>query len=300
VRPSPQAFKVLDKALHTVMDGAAFAQARGCVVEPGDDKSKAFAAIPQGSAPKLPATMTVAVPGGGTADKGVDAGALIGRRVVEQALWAALRSGLLCASIDAETVYELSGQTLVLVAAAMDLALPGLRAIVPPDAPLRLTITPSASLKALPRTSMADDGKGGVRMKAAMSGLGIRVEAAMRGRWLTLLELVADAVAVMELGIDADGNLRVAIADVEVPDVKVADSGLFPAADMATIAGPLADVGLSLLLGQPMTFELDIDAVVASVLKLPIQTSVIGLQVAGPADDWLLVGIALAAKGATP
>lgn len=299
VRPSPQAFSVLDYALRTTLDGAVFAKARGCVVDPGADNTAAFNGLPQSPMPDLPPTMTVA-DGAGTAEKALQAGALIAPRIMEQALWSVLRSGLLCTSVDAHTAWQLTDGSLVLAAAALDLALPGLRQLVPPGAPLRITITPSAGLAELPRLTLGSDGKGGIRAKASLRGLGLQVEAASDDRWLTLLELKAAAVAVLQANIDAAGKLRVVIADVQVPEVDVTDSKLFAAADMATIAGPLTDLGLSLLLAEPMTFDLDLDALVGAALKLPIHTSVIGLQALGKAQDWLLVGIGLAAKGAAP
>jgi len=300
VRPSPNAFSVADKALRGKLDGATFAKAHGCVVDPGPDDAAVFGKLPQGPAPPLPASLKVTDSSGGSVDKPIDAGALIGRRLVEQAFWSAMRSGLLCTSIDGHGLYALSGKKLVLVAALMDLALPGLRQLVPPDAPLRLTIGPSASVSGVPRVHLTSDGAGGVTMRASLKKMGLRIEAAAYDRWLTLVELDADAIAVFSLRIDADGQLRVQITDVQVPTVTVASSALFPKAEMQTIAGPLADLGLSVLLTEPMTFDVDLDAILASAIKLPISAALVGLQAGGDAQDWLVIGITLVAKGTTP
>ena len=299
-RPAPKAFAVDNGGLNSKLDAAAFAQAHGCVVSPGPDKTDTFVKLTQSPPPDLPQTMSAPTGDGQQVSKPLDAGALLARSVVEEAVWAVLRSGTLCTSVDAEALYTLSGDRIVLVAGLIDLALPGLRQIVPPDAPLRLTLMPTASVDDVPRAKLATDGQGGAIVRAELKRLGMRVEAAMTGRWLTLLELDADAVAVIGLRIDAQGRLVATIADVEVPRLEVAQSALFPKAQLDVIAGPLADLGLSLLLGSPMVFDVDLKSLLESALKLPIDAQLIGIQVGGTAQDWLVLGIALAAKAVTP
>lgn len=300
VRPSPAAFIVDDGALLSRFDSAVFAKAAGCVVDSGTDSTDVFAKLPQGPAPPLPKTMTLPSKNGVHVTKTLDAGALLARGVVEEAVWAVLRSGVLCTSVDAAALYALSEKKIVMVAALLDLALPGLRQIVPPNAPLRMTIGPTASLAEVPRSKIGPDGQGGVLIEASLTNFGIRIEAATFDRWLTLLELRADANIVMAVRVDAQGRLKATVSDVVVPFVKVADSALFPKAQIDTIAGPLAELGLSLLLSEPLVFDVDLDAIVSAVLKLPIHAALIGIQPGGIAQDWLVIGISLAAKAVSP
>lgn len=297
-RPSPDAFVVVDKGLNSRLDAAVFAKAAGCVVDPGPDDAAVFAKLPQQAAPPLPLTMTLPAANGTHVEKGIEAGAMLSRGVIEEALWSTLRSGLLCTSVDAESLYALSGDKIVLVAGLMDLALPGLRQIAPPNAPLRMTVGPSAAVADVPRAKIQSDGQGGVLLHAGMNGLGLRVEAAMSDRWITLLELRADAVAVLALRIDAGGKLVAEIIDVQIPKLDVASSPLFAEAKMELIAGPIAELGLSVLLSEPMTFDVDVNALLASALKLPIHAGLVGIQAGGSANDWLIIGLSLAAKAA--
>lgn len=299
-RPAPSAFSVTSAALRARFDGAVFAKAHGCVVSPGADSTSLFAELPQTPAPPLPAKLSVKDENGALISAELQAGAMLARGIVEEALWAVLRSGVLCSSVDAHALYALSDKKIVLVTAALDLALPGLRQLTRADAPLRLTVVPSASHKTVPRIQLSSDGAGGVTIRATLRQLGLTIEAAVMQRWLTLVEASADAVAVLSVRVDQQERLVVTVVDVEVPEVKVAESALFPQAQMDVVAGPIAQLGLSLLLSEPMVFDVDVNAMLADVLKLPIDAAMVGLQVMGAGQDWLLVGIKLAAKGTKP
>ena len=56
----------------------------------------------------------------------------------------------------------------------------------------------------------------------------------------------------------------------------------------------------SLLLSEPLVLDLDLDAIVSAVLKLPIHAALVGVQPGGAAQDWLVIGMSLSAKAVSP
>lgn len=301
LRPAPAAFAVQSAALRSRFDLGMWARARGCVGVVGADDTGVFAKLAQGPPPELPASMKVYGPGGEAKVVGLDVGALIARSALEEGLWAILRSGLLCIAVDSDRLYHLSGGRLLLPAGLMDLLLPGLRQIAPVDAPMRIALAPSADPKQAPALELADDGLGGARVRARVTDLQLRIEVQTHDRWLTVVELRATAVAEIGARIDTQGRLLLAVGDVSLPEVQVASSALFADSGIEEIVPAIADAAVAMLLAQPLAFDMDLKTMISQAIALPISVELLGMQVQGGAQDWLLVGAALApAKEGAP
>ena len=142
VRPSPQAFDVKDAALRGRMDASVFAVAHPCVVEPGPDAALTFGKLPEGPPPDLPQQMTQWLADGTSAPRAVDVALLLSTRAVEEAVWATLRSGLICAAADSEQLYATTAGKLLLGLGALDVAMPGVRRLASAGASVRVQIAP--------------------------------------------------------------------------------------------------------------------------------------------------------------
>ena len=290
VRPAPAAFSVNKGALHGRFDLGLLAAAAGCVAAAGADDSPVFAQLKQGPSPGLPAVMGVWAEGRQLPDAPVDLGVLVASSALEEGLWAILRSGLLCIGVDSSALHGLSGGRILLSAAAVDLMLPGLRQITSPAAPLRIVVAPSADPEDAPRVQLEALDQGQVGLGLQLRDFEVRIEVAVRGRWLTVVELAADAKVALVTALEADGQLALSLQQVEVTKVKVAHSPLFPDSGIEDIVPAAAQVGVSLLMAQPLAFELPLQELLAQALALPLSVEAVGLQVGGVDNDWLILG----------
>jgi len=299
-RPAPGAFLVHQGALHSRFDAGAFAKSSGCVAVVGADDSAAFAKLPQGPAPPLPAVMTAWLAEGRGQDKALDVGLLLAAGVLEESVWSLLRSGLFCIAVDSATVHQLSGGRLLLTAAAVDLVLPGLRQITASAAPIRVAVSPSADPADAPRLTLAQKTGGKVGVGMSLTAFEVRVEVAVTGRWLTVIELASDAEVALDLHLDASGKLSLAVDSVSATNVLVKQSKLFPDSGIEQIVPAAVEVGVSMLLANPLSFDLPLNDLLGQALALPIAIEPIGVEVGGLQQDWLILGAGLSktAKGA--
>ncbi len=292
-RPAPDAFRVHAGGLELRMDSAAFATARPCATRPGPDAPAIFATLVQGVVPALPDQMQTSTADGTTLAQPVDVGLLLSRAVLEEALWAAARSGALCLEVDAEALWELSGGRLLLSAAVVDLLLPGLRQLATPAAPVRIALVPDADPAGVPRIGISPGDSDGVRLDLALYGNRLRLEVATQGRWLTVLEARVDLEIGLHARIDAAGALQIDILEAAVPAVDVLRAPLFEANAIEKIVPAITSLAVSILLAQPIHFALDPAALLAGIGDLPLTARPIGLAVAGDEADWLVLGVAL-------
>lgn len=289
-RPSPQAFVVQDKALQMRLDAGIFAPAHPCAIEPGLDATAVFGQLPSGPPPPLPAQMTAWDAKGIGTPTAVDLALLLRRTALDEAVWAVLRSGLLCTAVDTSQLYQLSGGKLLVTVGVLDLALPGVRQLASTGAPLRIAVTPRAKPQDAPWVGLAQEATA-TAVKLQLRGLQIAVEARVRERWLTLVELEIDADVTAGLQVLGQ-QLVLSVRTVDIARLAVIGDPVAPSADWAALAPTVAKVAVSLLLAQPLRFDIDVQAALQQVIQLPMAADLVGVQAAGQ-GDWLLLGVTL-------
>lgn len=289
-RPASQAFVVQDKALQMRLDAAVFAPAHPCAMEPGLDATAVFAQLPSGPAPLLPAQMQALNSQGLSTPTAVDLALLLRRTALDEAVWSVLRSGLLCTAVDTSQLYQLSGGKLLVTVGVLDLALPGVRQLASTGAPLRISVTPRAKPQDAPWVDLAQEATT-TAITLHLRGLQVAVEARVRERWLTLVELAIDADVTAGLQVIGQ-QLVLVVRSVEVVNLAEVGDPVAPSADWASLAPTVAKVAVQLLLAQPLKFDVDVQAAVQQVINLPIAADLVGLQAVGQ-GDWLLVGVSL-------
>lgn len=291
-KPSPNAFSVVGGGLEMRMDGAMFAHADACVPEAGADATPVFATLTQGAAPPIPQQMDALASSGVKTPKTVDIAVLLGRNVIEETFWSVLRSGMACAGIDSEPLYDISAGKLRLSTGALDMLLPGVRQLASAEAPLRISMQPSARPEDAPRVTLSQDPTLGARIDADIRDFGVHVEVLTRGRWLTVLEMRADVRATLAVRI-VDGKLVLSVVAVQLPKLDMLNDSLFAHADLAAVAPAVAQVVVSLLLAKPLSLDLDVQSLLTQTLSLPLNIEVVGVQAGGASQDWLVLGLSL-------
>lgn len=293
-RPSPAAFSVVDLGLQGKFDAAVFAQAHPCVPDAGQDTTLAFGQLVQGAAPQIPQVMQQVGSDGQGKPQAVDLAVVLGRNALEEATWAVTRSGLLCLAVDSRTLHSASGGKLVLSTGLADLVLPGLRRLAGADAPLRIQAAPSARPQDAPVVTLAQQSDGSTQIKAILHGIGLRIEALMRGRWLTVAELKSDAVVRLSVQVVA-GRLRLAVEDAQVQGLEVVGEPTFAHAGLEVLAPAVAQAVTAVLLAKPLEFELDLQSMLTQALSLPLTAQLIAVEAGGDKQDWLVMGLGLQA-----
>lgn len=291
-RPAPQAFQVHQQGLDTRLDAAVFAHAHPCVAQAGADDTPVFAKLPQGTGPAIPQQMNVVAKDGTTTPTTVDLAVQLGHGLIEEAVWSAQRSGLLCLGVDSRTLWQASGGQLLLSAAAVDLLLPGVRQLASGNAAIRVETMPSALPEHVPMVQVSAAVGEGVTLHTKIREFEVRLAVQTRGRWLTVLELRADLDVQLGLRIVA-GALELAVQTVTPGAVKVTEDSLLPHADIGVVVPAATQMAVALLLAQPLQFDLDVQAMLAQTLALPLKAQVVGLQALGPQGDWLVLGVNL-------
>jgi hypothetical protein len=293
-KPSPAAFSVVDLGLEGRFDAAVFAQAHPCVPDPGQDATLAFGQLVQGAAPQIPQVMQQVAADGKGQPQPVDLAVVLGRNALEEAAWAVTRSGLLCLAVDSPTLHSASGGKLVLSTGLADLVLPGLRRLAGADAPLRIQAAPSARPQDAPVVEMAQQTNGSTQINATLHGIGLRIEAMMRGRWLTVAEMTSDVVVRLGVRVVA-GRLRLTVEDALVQGLEVVGEPTFAHAGLEVLAPAVAQAVTAVLLAKPMEFELDLQSVLTQALSLPLAAQLIAVEAGGDKQDWLVLGLGLQA-----
>ncbi|MEY3015067.1 MAG: hypothetical protein RIT45_3802 [Pseudomonadota bacterium] len=291
VRPRKGAFSVQAGALLVRLDAAVLASAHPCARDPGPDAAPGFATLPLSPPPALPATIATAA-----GQETVDLGLLLGTPLIEQAVWAALRSGLLCVRVDSAGLYGLSGGSLILSAAALDLVVPGLRRVVSPDAAIRVVLSPSAAPAPPTRVGLESLPGGALRLRLRMADAGVLIEADARWRWLTLVEARADLDVSIELRV-VGNSLSLRVEHVDLAELDIEDAALVDAAGLPALAPALVDLAVGLLLAEPIDLDIDL-ATLLDGLGLPLVARPLGVGALG-ADDWLWVAVGLDLVGGT-
>jgi len=175
--------------------------------------------------------------------------------------------------------------------------LPGVRQLASVDAPLRIATQPSARPEDAPRVTLGQDAQGKAQLSADIRDFGIQVEILTRGRWLTVLELRADVRAQLALQV-VGGKLALQVTGAQIPKLEVMNDSLVQHADITGVAPAVAQVAVSLLLAKPLALDLDLDALLTQALALPLSVEVVGIEVGGNANDWLMLGMTLTDKPA--
>lgn len=298
IRPSANGFDVAGGALRARLDASAFAVQNPCAVDPGLDATGVFAKLPQGAPPELPAQMLAIGADGKTLLRAVDVALLLSGAAIEEAVWSALRTGLLCIHVDSDQLYQISGGKLLVSIGALDVAMPGVRHLATAGAPLRIAIVPSARPEHAPLVHLAQEPTS-TGLSLSIQSLAVSVEARVDGRWLTLAELRADVE--LKAGLQVVGEkLALSVRSAQVPQIDVVGDPIAPYADWKSLAPAVAQLAVTLLLAQPLRFDVDVQSALAQVLTLPIQAELVGAQAGGAQSDWLLLGISLNEPGGKP
>ncbi len=279
-RPAGDAFTVsglgAGLGLEVVLDAGVDANfAHPCVGDPGSEP--VFEAAPE---PPWPETLA----DGGPYHLGLD----VSEAVVNEALWAAWKAGILCVDVDSGDLAQLTGGDLVLVAGALELLLPGITDIAGADAPIRIRLRPRAGPFPLLRFG---DPATGATAGLHLQDVAIDLDLQIGDQFLRVFGLEAD----LDLGLDIEAlpgaRLGLQLADLQVGTVALTHDELFTGARMDLIVPFVVDLALGVLGDLDIALDLDVAAAAGELLTgLPLVPAV---RFVGAEGEWLRVLITL-------
>lgn len=282
-QPAGDAFKVT---------GAGTATALSIDLDAGVDARAVAACI--GPPVALPAFVAEAVPPWPTSAKSPDGssrpyhlGVAISAALVAEAVHASLRAGVLCIDLETADLAALTGGAVVLSADALGILLPGITTIVEADAPVRVRVRPHLGT-ASPVRFAAEPGE--PDLTVTLDDAEIAVEALVGNHFLRLVAFAADLD--LRLGLDAlpNAQLSIRVDGVDVSDLRVPQSEIFASARLDLVAPFVVDLVLGVLADRALRFDLDLGALLGSILALPVTPVIEEITGTG---DWLRVLIAL-------
>ncbi|MEZ4267432.1 MAG: hypothetical protein R3F39_13720 [Myxococcota bacterium] len=194
---------------------------------------------------------------------------------------------MLCIDLQTADLAALTGGAVVLRADALGILLPGITTIVEPDAPVRVRVRPHLGTASPVRFAAQS---GDPDLTVSLDDAEIAVEALVGNHFLRLVSFSADLN--LRLGFDAlpDAQLAIRVDGVDVSDLRVPQSEIFASARLDLVAPFVVDLVLGVVADRALRFDLDLGALLGSVLDLPVVPVIEEITGTG---DWLRVLIAL-------
>jgi hypothetical protein len=214
-------------------------------------------------------------------------GLAISAALVAQTVHATHRAGVLCIDLETADLAALTSGEVVLTADALGILLPGITTIVEPGAPVRLRVRPRFSAASPVRFATAP---GEPDLTVTLDDTTIAVEALVGTHFLRLVTFTADLS--LRLGLDAlpGAQLSIRVDGLDVTDLRVPQSEIFANAQLDLVAPFVVDLVLGVLADRALSFDIDLGALIGSVLDLPLVPVVQDVTGTG---DWLQILIAL-------
>ncbi len=287
-RPGAEAFQVLPDlggaALQVTLDaGADSAPVHPCVA-------------PVGAEPIFSPGPVPAFPELATGADGVPApyhvGLATSAALVNEAVWAAYKSGALCIALTTDDLATLSGGRLVLTARLLDLLLPGAAHVAGPDAPVRVVVKPRLDAAAMPVVRFGD-GQATPTLQVQLSQASVALDLLVADQWLRAIAFRADLALGLSIDALSDARLGLRLADVALTGLSLPDNEIFAAARMDLIAPFVVDLALGVLGQMPIQLDLATTGLAPELLGVPVEPVVRAITSAGPDDGWLHVLVAL-------
>ncbi|GMV41908.1 MAG: hypothetical protein AMXMBFR64_36240 [Myxococcales bacterium] len=281
--PAPAAFAVLAGGLNVTLDGGVeAAEVHPCAAAMGPPPD--FASWTRGPAPAFQGSGAYHV------------GAAVPQALVDEAVWAAAATGVLCLQIDSQTVRRLTGLTLT--SGAIDLLLPGLRGLAGDRAPLLLTLEPHLTAGSFPVTTLSPPAVDGHQslMRVVLPGAGISLYVLVAERWVRVFEIDADVEVEASVVVVGPNVLTLTLDRVGVTEVRETYNELLPTAELGRIVPVVVELAMTLLLGQPLSLEADLGPLIEGAINLPLSAAVEGIAPDGPLKDWIALVLSLHPK----
>jgi hypothetical protein len=209
--------------------------------------------------------------------------------IVNQAIFAAWKSGALCIAATTDDLARVSGGALRVGAPTLDLLLPGYAGLTGPSAPIRVAVSPRFDLA--PRAVRFGRGPDG-EVEVVFEGAELAVDAWLDDAWLRVLSMSADLSLVVDVVPTAEAELSLRVGALSVDGITFGVEPLFADARLDIIAPFVVDLALGVLAERPLSIDLGTRGLLGGT-GVDLAPVVVAVDPVGDAGDWLGIHIAL-------
>jgi uncharacterized protein (TIGR03382 family) len=206
-------------------------------------------------------------------------GASLAKASVNQGMFAAYNSGLLCIELDSDAIHELTGGGFALTSGALDALTGGkLRQFSPPTAPVMITLMPSEPPIVTYGEGSEDEG----HIILEWNKIEVSFYVLMYEHFARLFAVEADASVQLTMFADPE-NETLRLAVVDGPNIgNFSDpaiySELIPDADFAGILDSLLGVAFDAILSEELEFDIDVGDTIGGALGVPLGINFEGIE----------------------
>ncbi|MBU1430820.1 hypothetical protein KKF91_09720 [Myxococcota bacterium] len=207
---------------------------------------------------------------------------------INRALWVLYRSGTLCLALDSDQLQALSGVRFD--TAALSLILPGLTQLADSPRPILITLDPRFTAETALRVRFSSmeptAGLPQLGVTVSVADLGFSIYARLEERWTRLLSGAVEARLTGAVQALPNNLLHLTLEPPEVVGVEAEYNELLGGAHIPELLALVTDLASTALISDQMSFELPLDATLAS-LNLPFQADITALAADGLNGDYL-------------
>lgn len=192
--------------------------------------------------------------------------------LIDQILYAVHRSGSLCLKLSSEDVRTLTGDSFRLNASLLSILAPELADLATDTAPVLVELSPRApgdvTLGSGAETGTDDAGNPlyDWLIQLGLRDLGVAFHVLVEDRYVRVFEVTSDVFVGMNVVIQPDNSLELALGELRIDDFQETFNELVPNADFAEVLPTILDLALGALLTESLTFDLDISNAVSDAL----------------------------------
>lgn len=222
---------------------------------------------------------------------------------MNQILHALHRSGSLCLKLGSDDVRALTGGGFALNASLLSLLASDLATIAADAAPVILELKPRrpAQLRFGSGAETGTDRMGNpIRdwlLQLSLDDLGVAFHVLVENRYVRAFEVEADVFVGLDLTVLPDNRLEAGLGELRIDGFEETFNELLPNANFAEILPALLDLALGALLGQPLTFDLDLSNAVSGALGVPVGLRVNDIFRDGARQDFLTLSLTFTSSG---
>ena len=215
--------------------------------------------------------------------------------VVNRAVWAAYRAGVLCLALDSEQIEALIGQRID--TDTLSIVLPGLRELTGGARPVRVALDTRFEPGDFPLATffeVADDGgipQAGVALD--FPNVGLSFYGLVEERWSRLFQARVHAALGVIVQATPDNRLALTLATPQIGELRVEYNELLEGANVAELLELVVDVLDSALLSEGLQFDLGLDGLLPRLLGIPLDVRIAALRTDGARADFLSVLLSL-------
>jgi hypothetical protein len=218
--------------------------------------------------------------------------------IVNETLWAAWRSGVLCLGITSSDLLTLTGGSLDLRASHLELLFPGLGSIVPAESPVRVSLSPGFSASDPPAITFGD-GQEQSTITLPLPQLRVAIDVMVDGHPIQLIALQAGVTMGLSVETLGEAKLGLRVDTVDIDSISVIGNGFFGHAELDTIVELVVDLGVTVLEKTLGPIELDAGSLVSGLLDESLSLSVLQMADLGE-TGWLTMLFGLSEVAASP